>query len=275
MTFTKMHGIGNDVIVTDLRERSLEITPELARCLCDRRFGIGADQIMTIENSDRYDFRSRIINADGSEAQMCGNGIRCVALYVKDHLNGGNTTAFETLAGKIVTTVDDHDWVRVDMGEPATTHPHDWTGERINLSIKAAERDFLCTVVSMGNPHCVIFLAEDEDLTSFPLDRFGPALEHHDWFPNRANVEFVRRHSDTEFTMRVWERGAAETLACGTGACAVHVAAVLNGLAATESLVHLKGGDLRVSWEGRGKTVIMSGPAVEVFRGEWPDRSDC
>lgn len=275
MKFTKMHGCGNDYIYVNLFEENIESPSELSIAISDRHFGIGGDGLITIGPSDCADFQMRIYNADGSEAEMCGNGIRCVAKYVYDHrLTTKTEITVETGAGvkKLQLTVTDGKvtLVCVDMGEPileaekipviAKTSPV------IGEMITAGDREWKMTCVSMGNPHAVIFV---DDVDGFDLDHFGPLFENHKVFPKRTNTEFVKVHSRSEVSMRVWERGSAETWACGTGACASVMACILNGLTEDEVLIHLRGGDLNIRYDRGSNHVFMTGPATEVFSGEY------
>ncbi len=266
LNFTKMHGLGNDFIIIDDREERLGGLPALSKRLCHRRFGIGADQLILIRDSDMADFRMLIYNPDGSEAEMCGNGVRCFARYLLTRgITSNEDLNIETKAGIIKTKVRE-DLVEVDMGEPGF-EPEDipvrLEGRVISHSLRVLDEEFSITCVSMGNPHTVIFL---EDLKEFPVERFGPVIENHNLFPQRTNVEFARVVSEREIEMRVWERGAGETMACGTGACATLVAAVLNGLTHKRATIHLRGGDLDILW-GEDSHIYMTGPAEEVFVG--------
>jgi diaminopimelate epimerase len=296
MKFTKMQGAGNDYIYVDCFERALPPNPtELARRISDRHFGVGGDGLIFICPSTVADARMRMFNGDGSEAEMCGNGVRCVAKYVYDHdICRAPTLKIET--GRGVLTLDlelDNDRVervRVDMGEPillAGKIPVQVPGlsadERVvsvpgpsdacpgldvaPLMGKAGVQP-LWTCVSMGNPHVTIYC---ETVADVPLERIGPVVERHAWFPRRTNVHFVQVHSPHEVTMRTWERGSGVTLACGTGASAVCVAGVLTGRTERRILAHLPGGDLELEWNGANNHVYMTGPAVEVFSGEWKD----
>ena len=272
--FTKMHGTGNDFVVIDARKGTAaagrlathEACRNAALFLCDRRFGVGADQVLLLRDSDRADFRMEIFNADGSEVEMCGNGIRCFARYIWDRgLSGKDTLEVETLAG-IIRPGKDEDLVRVDMGEPILDGPAipvNIEGRVMDRPISIDGREFLMTCVSMGNPHAVIFV---DDVAGFPVTEVGPKIENHSLFTKRTNVEFVQIVSRDEVSMRVWERGSGETLACGTGACATVVASILKGFTNREVTVRLSGGALRIAW-GADNRVIMSGPAVEVFEG--------
>lgn len=276
MKFTKMHGCGNDYVYVNLFEEQIEDAPALSIRVADRHFGIGGDGLITIGPSDKADFRMRIYNADGSEAEMCGNGIRCVAKYVYDHhLTDQTTIRIETGAGvkTLDLTVENGlvSRVCVDMGEPILeAEKIPVVAEKspvIDEPITAGDRDWKMTCVSMGNPHAVLFV---DDVKTFDLDTYGPLFEHHKRFPNRTNTEFVAVHSRKEVSMRVWERGSAETWACGTGACASVVACILNGLTDDEVLIHLRGGDLTIRWDRQSNHVFMTGPATEVFEGEFP-----
>ncbi len=266
LDFTKMHGLGNDFIILDDREGSLTTLPELAKRLCHRRFGIGADQLLLIRPSQVADFRMVIYNADGSEAEMCGNGIRCFSRYLLEKgITDRHDLEIETGAGIIEVKVRE-DLVEVDMGEPrleAEEIPVNLEGRIVSHPLRIMDRDFQITCVSMGNPHTVVFV---NDVDGFPVERYGPHIEKHPLFPKRTNVEFVEVLSDRKMKMRVWERGAGETMACGTGACATLVAGVLNGLTHRRATIHLRGGDLDILW-GEDNHVFMTGPAEKVFEG--------
>ncbi|MGC8834452.1 MAG: diaminopimelate epimerase [Armatimonadota bacterium] len=275
MKFSKMHGLGNDFVVINNLEEKLpeEQLPELAQRWCDRRFGIGADGIILVDPSRVAAFRMRIFNPDGSEAEMCGNGIRCLAKFVYDRrIHTDTTLTVETLAGvktlKLFVSNKQVEAVRVNMGEPVfDRHSIPMRGEGSPVKgerLQAAGRKFEVTCLSMGNPHCVTFV---NDVDSFPVSTVGPQIENHKAFPKRTNVEFVEVISPTEIKMRVWERGAGETLACGSGASAAVVASVLNERTSRKVTVHLPGGDLLIEWAG-DNNVYMTGPAVEVFWGE-------
>ncbi len=280
MHFTKMHGAGNDYIYLDCFRHPMPPDPAgLSRAISDRHFGVGSDGLILICPSDKADARMRMFNADGSEAEMCGNGIRCVAKYVYDHgLVRKPTLTIET--GRGVLTLDLEvagdvvRQVRVDMGEPileAERIPTTLPGNPpTNAPFQLEDRSFAVTCVSMGNPHCVIYV---DDITDALVLGVGPRIEKHPAFPRRTNVEFVRVNRPDDVTMRVWERGSGETLACGTGTCAVVVAGVLTGRTERRITVHLRGGDLRLHWSESDNHVYMTGPAVEVFSGDWPDSS--
>ncbi|KZE65487.1 diaminopimelate epimerase [Paenibacillus jamilae] len=274
MEFTKMNGLGNDFIVWYGHQELPSDAAELAVRLCDRHFGIGADGLVYILPSNKADFCMRIINSDGSEAEQCGNAIRCAAKYVYDnkHINREQIT-IETLGAgvqQVELTVENGTvrMVKVDMGEPIleglkipTTL--DLTSV-INEPIEAVGSGFRFTAVSMGNPHCVIYV---EDAPSFELEVWGPKLECHPLFPKKTNVEFATVRSRKHIDMRVWERGAGPTLACGTGACATLVASVLNGYSDRRAIVSLKGGDLDIEWSVDDNHIYMTGPAEIVFEG--------
>lgn len=274
MNFTKMHGLGNDFIVVAGEQSLPDNAAELAVQLCSRFFGIGADGLVYILPSEQADFRMRIINSDGSEAEQCGNAIRCVAKYVYDNgLTGSEEITIETLGAgvqKVQLAVEGGkvQTVRVDMGAPILNGlqvPTTVDAERvIEHPIEVDGREFKFTAVSMGNPHCVIYV---DDAVSFDLDTWGPKLETHPMFPRKINVEFVTVNSRTQADMRVWERGAGPTLACGTGACATLVASVLTGGTDRTATISLKGGDLLIEWNEEDNHVYMTGPAAEVFRG--------
>jgi len=267
LPFTKMHGLGNDFVVINCLDSSCPDLKPLAKQICDRRFGIGCDQLLVILPSERADFKMKIYNNDGGEVEMCGNGIRCVAKYLQTHGATSKTElAIETAAGIIRPNILGA-LVEVDMGEPILNAPEipvAATGKVINHTFEIEDRPFQITCVSMGNPHCVIFVPE---VDAFPVEVWGPKIEHHPFFPKRVNVEFIEVISPTHLKMRVWERGAGETLACGTGACAALVAAVLNGHSNREATLQLKGGDLLVRWSEKNNRVYKTGPGVEVFSG--------
>lgn len=275
MKFTKMHGAGNDYVYVNCLEEKVPHPEETARYVSDRHFGIGADGLILIQPSERADFEMAMYNADGSRGEMCGNGIRCVAKYVYDYgLTEKTAIRIDTLAGvkELDLTITDGkvSGVRVNMGVPqlkAAEIPVTADTEQvIHAPLTVEGKTYEMTAVSMGNPHCVIFL--DEDVRKLDLEAVGPAFENHPRFPRRINTEFVNVIDDTTLRMRVWERGSGETLACGTGACATAVAAVLNGRAKQEVTVQLMGGELQIAWAGGDAPVFMTGPAVTVFDGE-------
>lgn len=274
MKFTKMHGCGNDYVYVNLFEEQIENPAKVSIAVSDRHFGIGSDGLITIGASEIADFRMRIYNADGSEAEMCGNGIRCVAKYVYDHkLTDKTEITVETGAGvkTLQLTVEDDKvtLVRVDMGEPILTPdeiPVVADGDRVvDEPIVVDDKEWRMTCVSMGNPHAVVFV---DDVAHFELEKYGPLFENHVRFPKRTNTEFVQIISRNEAIMRVWERGSAETWACGTGTCATVMACILNGLTDNDVLVHLRGGDLCIVYDEKSNHVFMTGPATEVFEGE-------
>lgn len=274
MKFTKMHGCGNDYVYVNLFEEQLDNPAEVSIKVSDRHFGIGSDGLITIGPSDKADFRMHIYNADGSEAEMCGNGIRCVAKYVYDHnLTDKTEITVETGAGVLTLILFPKDGkveqVRVDMGEPILT-PAEIpvvadSDKVIDEPIEVGGKTWNMTCVSMGNPHAVVFV---DDTANFPLETYGPLFENHERFPKRTNTEFVQIISRTEANMRVWERGSAETWACGTGTCACVMACILNGKTEDKVLVHLRGGDLTIEYDRESNHVFMTGPATEVFSGE-------
>ena len=271
MRFTKMHGAGNDYVFVDLfSERSPVDDPaELARAISDRHTGVGGDGLILLAPSTVADVKMVMYNADGSRAQMCGNGLRCLAKLARDRGHAsGDDTAIETDSG-IRTVRFTRDGLRVDMGNPRldpASIPVLLDGDRVlDREITILDRTFRITCVSMGNPHCALYV---EDLEAFDVERYGRALETNEIFPQRTNVEFVQRIDSTTVKQRTWERGSGETLACGTGACAVGVAGVLTGRTNSPLRNILRGGELLIEWDGRGP-VFMTGPAVEVFSGEW------
>ena len=274
MKFTKMHGCGNDYVYVNLFEEHIDDPAEISIKVSDRHFGIGSDGLITIGPSDIADFRMRIYNADGSEAEMCGNGIRCVAKYVYDHkLTDKTEISVQTGAGvkilKLFVEGDKVEQVTVDMGEPALAPaeiPVVADGDRVvDETIEVCGKEWRMTCVSMGNPHAVVFV---DDVENFELEKYGPHFENHERFPKRTNTEFVNVVSRTEAYMRVWERGSAETWACGTGTCATVMACILNGKTDNKVLVHLRGGDLTIEYDEKTNHVFMTGPATEVFNGE-------
>ncbi len=304
--FTKMHSLGNDFVVIDDRPAELKKLSHLSKKLCDRRFGIGADQLLLLCHSKAADFKMRIFNADGSEVEMCGNGIRCLGKYIWDNILGRdkntsakkhrssiNSLAIETLAG-IKYIRKRRNLITVDMGEPILEPekipvkigqkskvksqksnppllPFTKGGRGgilsslvINYPLQIKNKTFKITCVSMGNPHAVIVV---KDVRSVPLEIYGPAIENNRLFPNRTNVEFIQVIDRSNIKMRVWERGAGETMACGTGASASVVASALLGLTGRKMTVHLPGGKLLIHWSEKDSHVYMTGDAVSVFEG--------
>ena len=276
MKFTKMQGIGNDYVYVNCLKATIENPSELAKKLSDRHYGVGSDGLIMINPSDKADFEMEMYNADGSRGEMCGNGIRCVAKYVYDYgLTDKTSISVETLAGikYLDLTVEDGKvvLVKVDMGKPML-RPEEVPvvsekEEVIDEPITVDGQEYRMTCVSMGNPHAVVFI--DQDVKEFPLETVGVKFENHERFPKRVTTEFVNVLDRHTAQMRVWERGSGETLACGTGACAVAVACALNGLTEDEVTVKLLGGDLQIKWDREKNTVYMTGPAEVVFDGEW------
>ena len=270
LRFTKMHGLGNDFVLIDCRDKAFSVQHsafgELSKKICHRRFGIGADQMLLLYPSTIADFKMMIFNADGSEVEMCGNGIRCFAKYIWDRgLSAKEILSVETAAG-LIRPERAGQLIKVDMGEPVLE------GRLIPVTIDGMVRDFPLTIedkafnitaVSMGNPHAVIFV---DDVDVFDVKRYGPIIENLKLFPKRINVEFIQVFDGERIKMRVWERGAGETMACGTGASAAVVAANLNGFTGRRVNVLLTGGELLIEWK-EDNHVYMTGPAVEVFEG--------
>lgn len=277
-SFAKMHGTLNDFVVLDDMNNSFEFSSEQIRNVCDRRAGIGADGLIVVRSSNIADFFMDYSNADGSVAEMCGNGIRCLAKFVADKgLTRSPLISVETRAGLKKVEVfkgSDNlvDSVLVDMGPPIFEPkqiPVALNGANlpiIDYGVAAGGEDFAASFVSMGNPHCVIFV--DTDPSTLP-QKFGPELEVHSLFPAKTNVEFVRVTSNDHMIMRVWERGSGETFSCGTGACASAVAAILKGLVGERVIVSLLGGDLEIQWKKESSSVFMKGPARKVFEGTY------
>lgn len=273
MKFTKMQGLGNDYIYVNCFEEYIDNPKEVARHLSDRHFGIGSDGLILIKQSNIADFMMEMYNADGSQSEMCGNGIRCVGKYVYDFgLTSKTEITVETLAGikylKLHLENGEVDKVTVDMGEPIFTPqniPILSEKERyVNEEVEVLGKKFLMTSLSMGNPHGVIFV---DNVKEFPVEAIGKELEKYSIFPNRANIEFVEVLDHHSANMRVWERGSGETLACGTGTCASVVAGVLTGVLDRKSTVHLLGGDLYIEWNEINNHVYMTGKATTVFTG--------
>ncbi|MDG6777337.1 diaminopimelate epimerase [Thiomicrorhabdus sp. zzn3] len=272
MKFTKMHGLGNDFMVIDAIHQTVDLTPQQVKGWADRHFGIGFDQLLLVEATEtpNVDFRYRIFNADGSEVQQCGNGARCFAKFVYDKgLTDKTEITVETASGVIVLYVEDNGWIRVNMGAPnfrPQSLPMESSVEKAVYELQVDGEVFEVGAVSMGNPHAVLRVT---DISRAPVEKVGPLLEAHRAFPERVNVGFAERVDDTHIKLRVYERGAAETLACGTGACAAMVVYRNWGEVADEVTVSLPGGDLKVAWNGdRNAPVWMTGPAETVFEGE-------
>ncbi len=272
--FTKYHGLGNDFILVDNRHSSEPVlTPEQAVVLCDRHFGIGADGVIfALPGQNGTDYTMRIFNSDGSEPEMCGNGIRCLAKFIADLEGSDAKTLYQihTGAGVISPELRSDGQVKVDMGVPrllaaeipTTLAPSD--AKVIDVSIAVADKSWSVTCVSMGNPHCITFV---EDVSAIDLETVGPQFEHHQGFPQRINTEFIQVIQSDYVKMRVWERGAGVTLACGTGACAAVVAGVLTGKCDRTTAVELPGGVLQIEWSEVSQRIYMTGPAQRVFTG--------
>ena len=274
--FTKWQGCGNDFVLVDDRSESIKDPAELSRKMCDRHYGIGADGLIIIRPSDKADTRMRIYNTDGSEAEMCGNGIRCFARWVYElGLVPGEEFTVETGAGILVPKIIKENGritgVRVDMGQPvldAEKIPTKGfgTGRVVDKTIEVLGETYHVTCVSMGNPHCVVLW---DDLSTLDIEKLGPAFENHPAFPNRVNTEFVSVRDKNHVRMRVWERGAAVTMACGTGACATLTACVLNERTERKAEIELDGGKLFIEWSEKDNHIYMTGPAEEVYKGTY------
>lgn len=275
--FTKMHGLGNDYVYIDCYSKEVDLgnISDLAKFMSNRHFGIGSDGIILICRSDIADFKMRMFNFDGSEAEMCGNGIRCVGKFVYDKgLINKETVEIETLAGIKILNLNVKnskvETVRVDMGEPILEPkeiPVNFNKEPVRgLKINAIDREFDFTCVSMGNPHAITLV---ENTKEFDIEKYGPILEVDEHFPKRSNIEFIEVIDKNNVKMRVWERGAGETLACGTGACATAVACNINGLTDRKVNIELLGGTLEIEWDEETNHVFMTGPATIVFEGEF------
>ena len=282
MKFTKMHGAGNDYVYVDARSENRDWN-ELSRQMSDRHFGVGSDGLILIKDSDVADLKMSMFNADGSEAEMCGNGIRCFVKYAVDRgivSDSSTSVSVETLAGirRVAPIAENGEVVaaRVSMGNPILT-PTDvpvklesageyGSGPLLGYPFQMDGHDLPLSFVSMGNPHAVTFI--DTPVAEFPLHTVGPKMEHHSIFPNRVNFEIVNVDSLDHLTARVWERGSGETMACGTGACGIAVASILGGYTGNAVDITLPGGTLTVNWDGEGE-VFLEGPAQEVFNGEW------
>ena len=274
MKFTKMHGCGNDYVYVNCMQEQIENPAQLAIQVSDRHFGIGSDGLILICPSDKADFRMRMYNADGSEAQMCGNGIRCVGKYVYDHaLTTKTTITVETLAGiKYLTLLVEAGKVAkvtVDMGSPITEAALVPVVSKNSLVVSEPflvnGQEYLLTCVSMGNPHAILFV---DNTDAIEIEKIGPYFENQERFPERTNTEFIQLIDRTRMRMRVWERGSGETLACGTGACASVYAAILNEKTEDEVTVELLGGELHIRYDREQHKIFMTGPAVTVFEGE-------
>lgn len=272
LSFTKMEGIGNDYIYVDGINQDVPMNPEFIKKISDRHFGIGSDGMIVILPSDKYDFKMRMFNLDGSEGMMCGNGIRCFAKFCYDHhLTEKTYLQIETKSGlrTVELIFEDNQVVgaKVDMQEPITTCkeiPVLFNQDKmINQPVDIQGKTYHLTAISMGNPHVITYV---DDLTHLPLEKVGPVFEHHPMFPESVNTEFVEVVNDHYLKMRVWERGSGETMACGTGACAVMYASYLNGYCQSKATVELLGGCLEIEY--RDGHIFMSGPAITVFEGK-------
>jgi diaminopimelate epimerase len=272
MDFTKMQGIGNDFVLIDATSSMPSNPQQLAKAMCERHFGIGADGVIFALPSEKAPLKMRIFNPDGSEAEMCGNGIRCLALFAKEQgliPAKAKEIEIETKAG-ILSVSFEADGITVDMGEPILKRkliPISGEGEAaIGETLEVNGHSFVFTAVSMGNPHCVIFV---DNLAEIEVEKWGPLISNHPLFPNRTNVEFVEVRDEGHLKMLVWERGAGRTLACGTGACASTVAAVINKKTKREVSVSLEGGELKIKWNEEDNHIYLTGPAEKVFYGKW------
>ncbi len=276
LKFSKMHGLGNDFVVIDAISQNVRLTPERIRFIADRHFGIGCDQILLVEipESSAVDFRYRIFNSDGSEVENCGNGARCFARFVRDRkLTGKKIIRVETAGGTIELSVQDDEQVSVNMGVPRLNPEQiPFTGENktsiarnLTYPLSVAGNQLQISAVSMGNPHAVLVV---DDVKTAEVEKLGPLIERHVQFPARVNAGFMQIVSRNEINLRVYERGAGETLACGTGACAAVVAGRLRGLLNEKVKVNLPGGSLRIEWTDESSPVMMTGPAEFVFHGQ-------
>lgn len=271
LRFTKMHGLGNDFVMIDAISQKITITPERARKLADRHFGVGCDQVLVVElpTSPEADFRYRIFNHDGSEVENCGNGARCFAVFVRQRkLTGKRVIRAETAGGPLVLHVLSDNRVRVDMGvprlEPANI-PFEAPTQKTLYPLQIGNNTLEISAVSMGNPHAVTLV---ENLANYDVVGIGAQVERHPAFPKKVNAGFMQVISENEIHVRVYERGAGETMACGTGACAAVVAGRLRQLLGADVKVHLPGGVLQIEWQGEGYPVLMTGPATTVFHGQ-------
>ncbi|MBZ0068364.1 MAG: diaminopimelate epimerase [Thiobacillus sp.] len=271
LRFTKMHGLGNDFVVFDGISQTITLTPGQCRHIADRHFGVGCDQILLVEQSSRgdVDFRYRIFNADGGEVEQCGNGARCFVRFVHDHgLTDKTSIRVETASGIIEPRLLDNGLVRVDMGAPRFVPadvPFAAEAEAMSYALKVGQHVIHIAALSMGNPHAVLKV---NDLDNAPVDILGPAIESHARFPQRVNAGFMQVLTPHDIRLRVYERGAGETLACGTGACAAAVAGMRQDWLRSPVSVHTRGGDLIIEWAGKDQPVFMTGPAETVFEGE-------
>lgn len=272
LKFTKMQGLGNDFVVIDAVRQCISLSPVQIRFLADRHFGIGCDQLLLVESAGQgsdADFRYRIFNADGGEVAQCGNGARCFARFVREQgLCGRDVIQVDTDAGRLVLELGEAGQVTVDMGNPRhapTQIPMQAEVESTDYVVRIDDQDWRFGAVSMGNPHAILRV---EDVDGAPVETLGPKLESHAIFPERANIGFMQVVNSHAVRLRVFERGSGETLACGSGACAAVVSGIERGWLESPVNVSLPGGDLSIAWQGRGSSVLMTGPAVTVFEGE-------
>ncbi len=276
LPFTKMHGAGNDFVVLDALVQELPPLEPLAAPLCDRHFGIGADQLLVVRPSRAADFRMEIFNADGSQVEMCANGIRCLYKYLRDRgYTEADEIGVETLSGVVRPRWAGEGRVEVDMGRPVLEPAKIPTtlgrgeGPVLDVPLEVDGETLVVSSVSMGNPHAVIVV---DDPDAAPVERLGPLIERHPAFPNRVNVEFVTTPARGRIRQRTWERGTGETLACGSGACAAAVVSMLRDATHRKLLVELRGGELEIAWPGGDAHVLMTGPAAEVYTGVFPSQ---
>jgi len=272
LRFTKMQGLGNDFVVLDGVRQRIDLDAATVRAMADRRFGIGCDQVLVVEPAQGdADFRYRIFNADGGEVEQCGNGARCFVVFVRDHgLTEKREIRVETAGGLITPRLDPDGQVTVDMGVPGFRPedvPFDGGTGAVEETLAVDGVPVRVSVLSMGNPHAVQVVP---DVDAAPVTTQGPAIERHPRFPNRVNAGYMAIVDRVTIRLRVWERGAGETLACGTGACAAVVAGIRRGLLDSPVRVKTRGGELRIAWQGAGSPVMMTGPAETVYEGEWP-----
>jgi diaminopimelate epimerase len=272
LRFTKMQGLGNDFVVLDGVRQRIDLDAATVRAMADRRFGIGCDQVLVVEPAQGdADFRYRIFNADGGEVEQCGNGARCFVVFVRDHgLTEKREIRVETAGGLIIPRLDPDGQVTVDMGVPGFRPedvPFDGGAGAVEETLAVDGVPVRVSVLSMGNPHAVQVVP---DVDAAPVTTQGPAIERHPRFPNRVNAGYMAIVDRVTIRLRVWERGAGETLACGTGACAAVVAGIRRGLLDSPVRVKTRGGELRIAWQGAGSPVMMTGPAETVYEGEWP-----
>jgi len=273
--FSKYHGQGNDFVIIDASGSDITLAEEDIRSICDRHFGVGADGIIMVKPSESQDFYMDYYNMDGSKAEMCGNGIRCMSGFISDKgLSDKRNLNIDTLDGVKAISMEEggKSDISVDMGEPVFDPeliPVDIDMEEVfNYKVNIADRELNINCISMGNPHCIIALDKASDFNNIPLDTLGPMFENHELFPNKTNVEFIKPLTEDSIQMRVWERGVGETLACGTGACAAGVCAIrLNIVKGPDVVVEVPGGRLKVNWGGKNSTVLLKGKVKHVFDG--------